>query len=281
VIQSFLDSWDLFHLTWISGWLIALLLSLVGTLVVARDQIFLGAAVAQSSTFGVAVALWIGGLGAAEALTWTHQEAFPAITAVGFSVAAALLAGRNEHRRESAEAVTGWLFLLSASGSILVVARSPHALEEVHRLVSSSIIGATETDVIVFGVHTLATTVFAGFFRRPLLFSTLDPDTALAHGLRVGLWTRASSLWLGLAVGLAIRSSGMLFTLGSLVLPALVARNLCREMRAMFIVAPSVGLAGSLAGFVLAHDWDLPPAQVTVALECLFLVLAWGRRALR
>jgi ABC-type Mn2+/Zn2+ transport system permease subunit len=45
VIQEFLASWPLFHHTYLVGWLIGLLLALGGVLVVARDQIFIGAAV--------------------------------------------------------------------------------------------------------------------------------------------------------------------------------------------------------------------------------------------
>lgn len=281
MIDSFLESWDLFHLTWLTGWLIAFLLALVGTLVVARDQVFLGAAVAQTSTFGVALALWLAGLGAAAEIVWVHEESFPAVSAVAFSMLAALLAGRGGGRRESAEAVSGWLFLASASGSILIVAHSPHALEEVHRLVASSIIGATAHDVLVFSCLGAATVVLLGLARRPLFFATLDPGTASALGLPVTAWSVVSSLWLGLAVGLAIRSSGMLFTFGALVLPPLAARRLCRETWRMLYAAPALGLLGSVAGFVLANDRDLPPAQVAVAVWSLFLLLAWCLRALR
>ncbi len=57
MIESFLASWDLFRDTYLVGWLLAVLLSLLGVFVVARDQVFLGAAVTQASTLGVALAL--------------------------------------------------------------------------------------------------------------------------------------------------------------------------------------------------------------------------------
>jgi ABC-type Mn2+/Zn2+ transport system permease subunit len=65
--------------------------------------------------------------------------------------------------------------------------------------------------------------------------------------------------------------AGVIYAFGCLVLPALVARNLCREVRSMFVVAPAVGLGGAVAGFVLANHWDFPPAQMTVALLCALL----------
>ena len=50
MIRSFLDTWFLFGHTWVVGWLVATLLSVVGVVVVARNQVFVGAAVAQSAT---------------------------------------------------------------------------------------------------------------------------------------------------------------------------------------------------------------------------------------
>jgi hypothetical protein len=68
-----------------------------------------------------------------------------------------------------------------------------------------------------------------------------------------------TSAWLGLAVGLSIRSAGMLYTFGCLVLPALVAKNICREVRPMFVVAPAVAVGTATVGFVLANHYDDPP----------------------
>ena len=73
----------------------------------------------------------------------------------------------------------------------------------------------------------------------------------------------------------------MLYTFGCLVLPALVAKNLCREVRPMFIVSPLVALGTGAAGFVLANHYDYPPAQMTVALLSLLLTIAWLLRRLR
>ena len=122
MIASFLDSWVLFHNTYLVGWLIAMALSLVGVLVVARDHIFIGAAVSQASTLGIALALWVASWGLAEELVWLDSEVFLAGMAVFCSVLAALLTARGgDPGRESHEAMTGWVYLTAASVSILVV----------------------------------------------------------------------------------------------------------------------------------------------------------------
>jgi ABC-type Mn2+/Zn2+ transport system permease subunit len=280
MIETFLSSWPLFHNTYLAGWLIALLLSFIGVLVVARDQIFIGAAVSQASTFGIALAMWLGAT--ALSLSWFLSDGFLSLMAVIFSVIAALITTRGgETGGESHEAITGWVFLVSASLAILVVSHSPHGLEEIHRLVASSIIGATGADVATFGILAGVTAFSVWRLRRPLLLFAMDPAMAQTVGINVPLWGAMTSVWLGLAVGLSIRSSGMLYTFGCLVLPALAAKNLCREVGPMFFVAPIVAVITGIVGFAIANHYDYPPGQMTVALLSLLLTAAWLLRRLR
>ncbi len=280
MIGEFLASWPLFHNTYLAGWLIAFVLALIGVIVVARDQIFVSAAVAQASSFGVAFGMWVTSVGSVQAWDWLHTDGFLSGCAIAFAVASAMLTARTrEPRRESSEAITGWIFLAGGSGAVLLLSHSPHGLEEVHRLLSSSLIGATDADVAGFTALTVAIVVFLHLGWRRILLIALDPMTARALGMHPERWLIATSLALGLAAGLAIRTAGMLYTFGCLVLPGLVAKNLCHEVRGMFVVAPLVALAAAVSGFVIAHHADYPPGQMTVAILCLFLVLAWLYRA--
>lgn len=288
--REFLNSWDLFKYSYLEGWLVALVLSLVGVLVVARDQIFIGAAISQASTVGIALALLAAGLLEGHSdhpVTQTHSDSllhsdtFQATMAVVFSIVAALITARGGRvRRESYESITGWVFLVSASLSVLLLAHSPHGLEEIHRIHSSSIIGATPRDVGLFAVFALVTILGLTFRHERLLLFAMDPSMAAAVGMRVGLWAVGVAVWIGLAIGLCIRATGMLYTFGMLVLPALVAKNLCREVRPMFLVAPAIALASATAGFVLANHYDFPPGQMTVAMVGFLLVVAWTGRGL-
>ena len=276
MITRFLASWALFAQAYITAWLIGILLSLVGVLVVARDQIFLGAAVSQAATLGIAVALVLGDLLSGDHLAWLRSDSALSVIAVSFAVLAALLtAHRRQSGGESHEALTGWVFLGSTSLAILIVAHSPHGLAEIQRLLSSSLIGATAIDVWVFGGCVAATVVVLCFGHRRILLLAMDPAMAVAAGMRVTLWAVALTIWLGLAVGLSLRTSGTLYTFGCLVLPALIAKNLCREVRPLFLVAPLIALSTGALGCVLADATDSPPAQMTVALLSVALVIAW------
>jgi len=280
-MHDFLMAWELFAATWLAGALIAMLLALVGVWVVAREQIFLGAAVGEASALGIAAGLWLGGTAA---LHRVIEHGLPEPALAGLSVAAAtaatLATGMNPRgHRESAETVTGWLFLLGMSGSVLLVAANPHGSHRVQQLITSTLIGATMPDVWIFAGWLAAVAVATAVHWRKLVLLALDAETAAALGLRVGRWHFGVCLVLGLSVGLAMRVSGLLFTFGCLILPALAARQIFRRTATVLLAAPLLALGTAAAGFALAHHRDLPPAQVTVFLLAILLPLARGTRA--
>ncbi len=279
MIEAFLDSWPLFHTTYLAGGAIAVLLALIGVWVVAREQIFLGAAIAQASTLGIAVLLWFASLGFAAGWPWLESRAAADACAVAASMTTAWLTAVPSARGAgSGEARTAWIFLVAASLPMLLLAHSPHGLEEVHRLMFSTLLGAAPEELWVFAGLALASALAAWRWHDRLRLLATDPEMAAAVGMRTGLWTRSVALWLGLVIGLSLRASGLIYTFGCLVLPTLVARNLCREVRPMLLVAPLVAAAAALASFVVANAIDVPPAHAAVALLCLLVPATWPLR---
>ena len=282
MIAGFVESWALFAHAYLAGWLIGVLLALLGVLVVARDQIFIGAAVSQASLFGIAAGMWVGGLLGAGPESWWRSDLFHSLMGGLAAVLAALATSdRGRGGRETPEAVTGWVFLAASSGAILLMSYDRLGMEEVNRLLASTIIGARAQDVWIFlGLTVLTVAVLSARYRTVVLL-TLDPDMARAAGLRVGPWNALLSTWLGIAIGFAIHVSGVVYAFASLVLPALVAKNVGRTVRSLFVLAPCVSLASGIVAFVLANEYDYPPGQMGAACLAVLLAGAWGFRAVR
>lgn len=281
MIASFVQSWPLFHDAYLAGWSIAFLLALLGVVVVTRDQIFFGAAVAQASVLGIAVAVCLGGLPALAWCAWCDDDWVHTLVGGVFAVAGALLTAAGHARRETHEALTGWVYLTGGCFAVLLLAHSPHGMDEINRLLASTIIGAEGGDVALLAGFSALVAAVTARWSAELRLVVVDPEMASAVGLRVEAWNRAIAIALGVAMGLAIHVSGVVFSFGCLVLPALVAKNVCREVRQMLWVSPLVGLAAAIVGFVIANDRDLPPGQAAVAILCVALVAAWAVRRLR
>ncbi len=273
-------AWSLFGIAWTASLAIAASLALLGILVVVRGQAFLGAAVAQSSTLGCALALAGGGILA--------QELPATVMAILFAVGGAVFVAADSNQRSLAhDSRCALLFALTASAAVLVVSYSPHGLEEVHRLVASSLLGATPTDLDVFCVL-LALIAFSAIrLRRTLCLFAIDPVMAAAVGVPTRTLQTLHSLTTGLCLGLAIRSSGLLYSFGMLVLPTLLAQHCTRETLPLFWLAPLLAVLCTIPAFVLAHLLDLPPAQLAVCglavlvLSGMFVRRIRARRAAR
>ena len=108
-------------------------------------------------------------------------------------------------------------------------------LKEIQSLFSSSIIGAGSADMFVFSGLLILFVGFLALRMRRLTLYLSDPVMAAAVGANIFLWSAAIASSLGLATGLAIRSSGMLFTFGCLILPAQMAKIISRDIPRMFM----------------------------------------------
>ncbi|HBS05942.1 MAG TPA: hypothetical protein DEA96_13320 [Leptospiraceae bacterium] len=271
-MESFLQTWDLFWQTYATGWLIAVLLGIVGIVVVLKDQIFLGASVAQASTVGVALSLWLAsGLGIVReepAYFWI-LEAGAALFASGASVLAPLLAGRMGLRL-TLESVNGWVFLISSALAILIVSGAPFGLTEVEQILSAGLLGSQFREVFLFTGLILLTFLLLLLFRHKVFLSILDPDFARSLGIRAFRTEFFAFLWVGLVVGLSLRIAGLVFTFGFLVLPAMASRELSRSPMQLLIISPLLALGSSVLGFVLASWWDLPMTHVAVFISAVF-----------
>lgn len=275
-MSEFLEAFALFGNAWITALMLGALLPFAGVVLVARQQVFLGAAVGQGATLGLAVALAAGfggdhASGQAQGETVALAFALVAGSAVAFGALRALSA-----RGSSIEAFNATVFLLGSTGSMLLLSNSPHGLAEVQRLQLSSLLGASPTDVLVAIAGLGATLVLAWTHGRRTLLWALDPATAGALGLRLVRYDLAVGAWLGLCMGFAIHVAGLPFAFGLSVLPVLLSRPLCGSLRAVTVSAPCVGLGAVALALVLAHWLDLPPGQVAVTLLGLAVPLAHG-----
>jgi ABC-type Mn2+/Zn2+ transport system permease subunit len=270
-VSEFLDAFALFGDAWLTALLLAALLPLCGLVLVARRQVFTGAAIGQAAAFGFAVAILLG-LGHDDRPGHTHEETAALTFALAAGIAVAIAALRAlSLRSERVEERIAWIFLLGGSGSVLLLSHAPHGLQEVQRLQLSTLLGASPHDkwiaAALLGASLLAALRLAP---RALLWA-LDPTTGHALGLRPWRWDIGVGLWLGACLGFAIHVAGVLFAFGVAVLPPMLAAAVARSLRGTISLAPVLGIAATAAGLVIAHAGDLPPGQVVVGV----LAAAW------
>jgi zinc/manganese transport system permease protein len=215
----------------------------LGREVLARGIIFLDLAVAQMAGLGVIVTGTLG---------W-HVHGLPAqLSAFAAALIGALLLYAAERRfRDHLEAVIGVVFVLAATGGILLLANNPRGGEELKDLLIGQILWVD--------AHTLL----------PALGVSVVVLLALWHwaGRLRGL---GFYLLFALSVTVSVQLVGIFLVFASLIVPALAAR---RHPRHGLAVAYAVGVLGYGTGLTLSALLDLPTGAVIVWCLTLWAVI--------
>ena len=105
-----------------------------------------------------------------------------------------------------------------------------------------------------------------------LLLSTLNPDLALASGIKPQREQLLLTIALAIVVAVAIKVVGVLLIVALLIVPAATARPFSQTPEVMAVVAAGIGVVCSLLGLQASYLFDTPsgPTIVCVA-AALFL----------
>ena len=294
VIKQFSEAYEFFPEIFHCGWIVAVLLSIFGVVVVARNQIFIGAAITQTSIFSVSVALSILGL---ESFAHANETNCQGIILTVSILSASLCAictfvnkgalfsilrriklpfpVSKESTKKHGEDFTGWLFLLSSAGTIVLLSKSPVGKELIDQLLFSNIIGAEGSDVNLLIILFLTTLVLLIFFLNKITLVFTDRDYSLAIHLPATRIEFIYSILAGISLGLCIKVSGTLYTFGCLVLPVIIAANLVKSVRMLFLISPIIAFVMSFIGFAAGNFYDIPQTQLTIFLMALVYPLSF------
>jgi ABC-type Mn2+/Zn2+ transport system permease subunit len=256
---------------------IALACSVLGVWVVLRRIVFVGAALAQLSSAGIALALLLGGMGIGGELTHHPVAVSLILTLVG---AAFFAIGHKERAGIPPDATIGVTYAVAAAFGILLIAKAKGG--EAHDIfLQGNILGITSADVLVLLAVTVPVLVLHAVFYKEFLFVSFDRETARTLGYRVALWDQLLYFTFGIVIAYAMQFAGVLLVFNFLVLPAVTGILLARGMAGIFVVAALAGLVASVVGFALSVPLDLPSGPAIIAVSGIIAALSWVVRQLR
>ena len=218
----------------------------LGMKVLSRGIIFVDLAVAQIAGLGVIIA----GLFGLE----NNVYAIQGIAAASALLGAAFLAWTERKLPLVQEAVIGLLFVLAASGGILLMSRDVHAGEHLKDLLVGQILWVSTSQLIATGA---LTAVLLALWRT-------------FHGRLGGFGFYAL---FALAVTASVQLVGVYLVFTSLIVPALATVKVIRRRK---LVAFIIGTAGYAAGLLLSMWLDLPTgAAIVWAMALIAIAAQW------
>jgi zinc transport system permease protein len=251
---------------------IALACSVLGVYVVLRRIVFVGAALAQISSAGIALALWLAGLGVT-----VGGAAEPTVVSLLLTLVAVLFFASDTRGRIPPDATIGITYSVAAAVGILLIAKA--ATGEAHDIfLSGNILGITRADTLVLLAITLPVLVVHALFYKEFLFVSFDRETARTLGYRVTFWNLFLYFTLGLVIAFAMQFAGVMLVFNFLVLPAVTGLLLARSMAGIFAISVVSALLAAVVGFSLSVPFDLPSGPAIIAVSGALSLLAWAVR---
>lgn len=207
----------------------------LGQQVLKRGIIFIDLALAQVAALGVIVAQFFD--------PDPHGFAVQIAAAIAALLGAALLAFTDRHWPHHQEPLIGILFVVAATGALLLLANNPHGGEHLKDLLVGQILWVSPAQLIP----------------SALLTAVLVAAIAWGRGRLGGL---AFYGVFAIAITVSVQLVGVYLVFASLIVPALATSNL--DGRTRLFTAYGLGALGYILGLVLSAIFDLPSGAMIV-----------------
>jgi zinc transport system permease protein len=276
-LQDFLAAREIWEVPLAASIVAGALLGFLGVYVVLRRTVFVSAALTQLSTLGLVATLLVEERIHIE----TEHAGEQLAVAMAFSVAGALLLGAFRARRLPAEASVGGAWVAASALVVLGTSRLVHAAHDLGGMVFGNAVAVAPSELATLALVAALCTAVHVAFAKELAFSSFDPETARALGVRVRLWDAALFVTIGVAIPPAARALGALPVFAFLTLPAAGALLLRVGFRPAFALAAAFGVLAASAGYVLSWLWEAPTGATMVVIAALLALPGAGWRLAR
>ena len=258
--------------------LVGLVCPLVGVFLVMRRLVFMGVALPQISSTGVAMALslplWIGFNLSEHSSHSAHMLAF--MGSIIFSLTAIMVLAFLERRGHGQpEGRLGTAYVVAAALSILLLSKNPYGEIGWLDMMKGEVITISNFDLGLTAATLTLVIAVMGLFHRELLLVSFDREMAMILRKKVIFWDVLLYLLIGITVSMAVLSVGPLIAFGFLLIPALSAHMIARNMRQFMVLASLIGGVAAFLGFCIAYKFDLPVGPTDVVLLGFLYAGTW------
>jgi len=205
----------------------------LGRQVLARGIIFIDLAIAQIAGLGVILAQFLG--------VDEHGYGVQVAAAAAGLLGAALLSWTDRRWPKYQEPLIGTLFVLAATGSLLLLANNPQGGEHLKDLLVGQILWVSYGQLV-------PAALLSALLLSAMAWKRGEPRGLLFYGL------------FALAITASVQLVGVYLVFASLIVPALGTVSLGRRLGAAY----AIGVAGYVSGLVLSALLDLPSGAMIV-----------------
>jgi ABC-type Mn2+/Zn2+ transport system permease subunit len=169
------------------------------------------------------------------------------------------------HRRwVGADAAIGVVTTSSFALGVAIISTHRTFTRNIETALFGNILGITQGDLGIVVAMSVLVSAALYIMRRPLLFSTFDPEVASAYGVATGKIDLLFVMLLAITVLASTQILGVTLVAAAMVIPPVIARYVTQRFQSLLVLSPLLGALCGAAGMFLSFYFDISSAATIV-----------------
>lgn len=252
----------------IVGVLISLCAALVGVSLVLKRYAMMGDGLSHVGfgALSVGVALHLAPL----------SVAIPAVV-----IAAFFLLSMKEDSKLRGDASLALLSTSMLAFGVLVISSTKGVNIDINNYMFGSILTLTNQDLFLTIALSILVVVLFYLLYDKIFAVTFDETFARACGMKADIYNGVIAVLTALIIVLGMRMMGTLLISSLTIFPAITAMQICKQFRAVVLMAAALSLICFFLGFVFSYLYGVPTGASVVVVNLLFFLVCYSVSAIQ
>lgn len=251
--------YDFMQKAFVAGALIAIILPCIGQLVLIKRLSMIGDTLSHSSLAGLSIGLAFG--------------ISPILSAMIFCIFAAFSIEIIRNKLKNYQEVSTVIILAASIGIAGIMADLSASANAICSYLFGSIVTISQEEFYLLIGLSLCFLIIYFHFYNDFYLLLFDPNSSQILGLRVKLLNFTISFLTAIAVAISAKTIGSLIVSSLLVIPSIMAIQICKSYKNSLIFSIIFSLVFVFAGLMLSYIFNLRPGSVVVLIAVFSLIL--------
>lgn len=268
---GFFQNWQLWREPLLAGIFCGFLSALLGVYILFNRIIFISLAISQSASFGIFLAIFIGGL-----FSVSLAES-PFAFAAGILMAALtamLFSWLRRTRKIPDESFIGMIYVVASGLTVLLGDRVAEGHHHIDNLLFGNAVAVTPEELKILLAIGLPLIFLHFFFRREFLYASADSEFMQIQGLNTKAWIALLYFTLVLGITANLKVLGSLPVFALMVIPPIISLKRAQSLREGFWLSLLLGAVLPPLGYFFSYLFSFPTGASLIAVGLLYLLFA-------
>ena len=231
--------------------LISVISATVGSFSIFQKSTFFVSGIAHGSLAGAALGIY---------LSLYFFKFNPFLMAIIFSIIFALLIGYTSRKKEEVDVAIGIMFSFSMSLAILFLSMIKEYASVAWGLIIGDLLLLSQEDIQLMLLSVSLILLLFLIFRRKILFSIFDPESAESLGLNPYIYQSLLFVLIAIGVVVLLKGVGAILVYALLIVPSAAAKRFTQTLEGTIILSLFISLLSGIGGIAFSLLSNVAPS---------------------